>query len=1056
MALLKCPDCGKMVSERATSCPDCGCPREYFESEKKEKIPKVTFQLAGHQLDVPGEEYAWYAKVFGDFVNLSYTSVNWVIDLYKDSKNIEKALEKVPTKASEILNATIEFAIKSLYSFGIHITPEEFLEKYYYSHQIDYEQYYNTIVEGYASIMNYQNQLANYRQAQIASRGRWSGGGFGVKGAIKGAISASLMNAGSDFLHSFGDNARKRADTKEIDKILTDYYNLPDTKRVMCDSIGDCILQVYFAMTDELKSQGFLPKDVFCFDQRKAYTMYEHTVKYEENHEKRVENIVQCIMLWPAEKGFYDAIIGEIYANLVNDDEQSNFYAFLRYWGLAAFFEETTSSREQTEKEKEFVNRILSALKGTSLEQNKKNNLVNIPYELLPIEEQKKLIAKVREPFIGNTLIFLSNEYLLTDVLFSDFYHDAIMIADIKKVENEQVGIIDEKGYIFDSGEITFVRNDSTRIVWNKTGSSDGRNLTAMINYGIDAEDAEEEWLVRLANYDFGRGFKSNNIPVDIHTEDDYVKGMKYLASVCAKSGFMLWESAEASLFLSAVMDWKISGKVKEIAWISEELDENSFWNCIGFVRELQKSYLNKAWFFDEPEDKFAPYNNIEKQLMQYGELLLFKNFGVMKPVGFALTEQFLIILDGMAAVKLEDVQEIKIADKSHILIKDENREYLIKVAGTLNMEEDDWNDAAKLQHILNIIILYAIRYGNNHILRFEDKTESKVNKAEETIVAEDFDTYMNALGFTVNSVLTSDVMQAQKVVDAVFGYVRNNNYMKPISSRTPQDYRNNTNIDMLTVLRRWISEIDLIEKNNGFLRDSKMFDVITDSKIFANIPDLDAEEYWKAVRAVAETISDIEFRFLVIDKPNQIKLLKVLEKVNVKPDEVIVHRIIEKTLSMMGFVLTKNMAVDLKKKTKVMLADVIDVIPDRHDYYIDLRTSNTELRLVFFEEDQFPGHITKFVAAALKQYISRLTAKKENSQEVKVLDKPVKCTVNDMGNEKTRNNLDDINETLEKNDMEAKKVKETIFCPYCGKQILRTAKFCNFCGKANNYGKGQ
>lgn len=57
MALLKCPDCGKMVSERVTSCPDCGCPREYFESEKKEEIPKVTFQLAGHQVDVPGEEY---------------------------------------------------------------------------------------------------------------------------------------------------------------------------------------------------------------------------------------------------------------------------------------------------------------------------------------------------------------------------------------------------------------------------------------------------------------------------------------------------------------------------------------------------------------------------------------------------------------------------------------------------------------------------------------------------------------------------------------------------------------------------------------------------------------------------------------------------------------------------------------------------------------------------------------------------------------------------------------------------------------------------------------
>lgn len=31
---------------------------------------------------------------------------------------------------------------------------------------------------------------------------------------------------------------------------------------------------------------------------------------------------------------------------------------------------------------------------------------------------------------------------------------------------------------------------------------------------------------------------------------------------------------------------------------------------------------------------------------------------------------------------------------------------------------------------------------------------------------------------------------------------------------------------------------------------------------------------------------------------------------------------------------------------------------------------------------------------------------------------------------------------------------QKKMFCPYCGKQILRTAKFCNFCGKQNNYNK--
>ena len=34
MATLICPDCKGTVSERATSCPHCGCPSEYFESQE--------------------------------------------------------------------------------------------------------------------------------------------------------------------------------------------------------------------------------------------------------------------------------------------------------------------------------------------------------------------------------------------------------------------------------------------------------------------------------------------------------------------------------------------------------------------------------------------------------------------------------------------------------------------------------------------------------------------------------------------------------------------------------------------------------------------------------------------------------------------------------------------------------------------------------------------------------------------------------------------------------------------------------------------------------------
>lgn len=49
MALIKCPDCGKEISSRAKSCPNCGCPiaEANSEGEVKIKIPNVPLGILG-------------------------------------------------------------------------------------------------------------------------------------------------------------------------------------------------------------------------------------------------------------------------------------------------------------------------------------------------------------------------------------------------------------------------------------------------------------------------------------------------------------------------------------------------------------------------------------------------------------------------------------------------------------------------------------------------------------------------------------------------------------------------------------------------------------------------------------------------------------------------------------------------------------------------------------------------------------------------------------------------------------------------------------------------
>ena len=43
MALIKCPECGKEISDKATSCPNCGCP-----------VSAIPFLTLPSEVDIPG------------------------------------------------------------------------------------------------------------------------------------------------------------------------------------------------------------------------------------------------------------------------------------------------------------------------------------------------------------------------------------------------------------------------------------------------------------------------------------------------------------------------------------------------------------------------------------------------------------------------------------------------------------------------------------------------------------------------------------------------------------------------------------------------------------------------------------------------------------------------------------------------------------------------------------------------------------------------------------------------------------------------------------------
>lgn len=47
MALIKCPECGKKISDRAASCPQCGCPIDSNSNQSEKRCPECGQSVSG-------------------------------------------------------------------------------------------------------------------------------------------------------------------------------------------------------------------------------------------------------------------------------------------------------------------------------------------------------------------------------------------------------------------------------------------------------------------------------------------------------------------------------------------------------------------------------------------------------------------------------------------------------------------------------------------------------------------------------------------------------------------------------------------------------------------------------------------------------------------------------------------------------------------------------------------------------------------------------------------------------------------------------------------------
>lgn len=141
------------------------------------------------------------------------------------------------------------------------------------------------------------NLEKQYRELRRATRGRWQGGGFGVQGAVKGAIEAGIMNAVSDTAHvavnSFADGWSDAKNKEEKNKIIREIYSdMPEKSRDALECIANIIIET---LEEEY------PDCIWTLDREKT----TKTLIDLEHEEEKTKYSIELLKLYPFNKDIY-------------------------------------------------------------------------------------------------------------------------------------------------------------------------------------------------------------------------------------------------------------------------------------------------------------------------------------------------------------------------------------------------------------------------------------------------------------------------------------------------------------------------------------------------------------------------------------------------------------------------------------------------------------------------------------------------------------------------------------------------------------------------------
>lgn len=438
-----CIECGKKLPDEAKFCMYCGTPihmKLLSEATEGKPIMPGTADMAA-PMNPYGTEGTTTEplrfEVWGNpvhFHNAVVQNIQYRRAFHKNayqqkSRILSYYLEKVAwfndvyefaiPQSLEYIENAVDLAVKVLLDNGIYdYSRDSFVKEF----KID-ELYLADIAligKKYDEIEEAWNSIKQTRNIQRNSRSRWQGGGFGLGGAIKGAITADLLNAGTGMFRGIGDAILDSKDSAKINNMKRDAFENFHFKEIIADAVYYANIRIGHFLCCTLAENKLLPESVPIVDAPALRLRIENVRAQLKGGAMSKDQAVQKMTEWIAENPFAFDYYGFLYEIMGNADHE-----VVSLCDFLGFGEEYRAYKNQ------YATDLLRQLKSDGI-----GGEENLDARLLQIEEISKNydLPELEQKELADIKYAVAKEKALEDGINSQVDENAVCEAQVKDV----------------------------------------------------------------------------------------------------------------------------------------------------------------------------------------------------------------------------------------------------------------------------------------------------------------------------------------------------------------------------------------------------------------------------------------------------------------------------------------------------------------------------------------------------------------------------------------------------------------------------------------------